>query len=413
VNLWQLLQTGDLSYDASLRDGDSIFIPTLNEIDPEIGSQLANASFAADQNQPINIAISGEVQRPGPYVVAGSGSSASIPTLTQAIQQAGGVKLMADISRVQVRRMTQTGFEQTLEVDLTPLLEGGDLQQDILLQEGDSVFIPSIENVSLAEVSQLRSTSFSASQTQPLNIAIIGEVFRPGPYTVTGNARTGQAGVPGGASTTASTPPTVTRAIQVAGGVKPKADIRQIQIRRVSNSGIAQTITVNLWELLKEGDAAQDTILQEGDTVFVPTAAEVKPEEVSQIAEASFAPNTIRVNIVGEVRRPGLVEIPPNTPLNEALLRTGGFNSRANEGSVELIRYNLDGTVEQRRIEVDFAQNANEEANPILSNNDVIIVTPSTLANISDTVDKVISPLNRIRSLFIVPSAFIDIFRDF
>lgn len=412
VNLWQLLQTGDLRYDTSLRDGDTIFIPTANQIDPGVGSQLANASFAADQTQPMSIAISGEVQRPGPYVVAGTGASSGIPTITQAIRQAGGVKLMADIRRVQIRRTTRTGFEQTIEVDLMPLLEGADLQQDILLQEGDSIFVPSIDTINLAQVSQLRTASFAASQTEPLNIAVIGEVFRPGPYTVTGTARTGEAGVPGSGGG-GSTPPTVTRAIQVAGGIKPLADIRLIEIRRVNNSGLPTVITINLWELLKQGDATQDTILQEGDTVFVPTATEVNPEEIGQIAQASFAPNTIRVNIVGEVQRPGLVEIPPNTPLNEALFRTGGFNSRANEGSIELIRYNPNGTVEQRRVELDFTQNANEETNPILRNNDVVIVTPSTLANISDTVDKVVSPLNRIRSLFVIPSAFIDVFRNF
>ncbi len=411
VNLWELLQTGDLRYDISLRDGDSIFIPTANQIDPTVGSQLANASFAADQTAPMNIAISGEVQRPGPYVVTG-GTSGGIPTITQAIRQAGGVNLMADIRRVQIRRTTRSGQEQTLEVDLMPILEGADLQEDILLQEGDSIFIPPIENINLAQVSQLRTASFAASQNEALNIAIIGEVFRPGPYTVTGTARTGQAGVPGSGGG-GNTPPTVTRAIQVAGGIKPLADIRQIEIRRVSNSGIPTVITINLWELLKGGDASQDTILQEGDTVFVPTATQVNPEEIGQIAEASFAPNTIRVNIVGEVQRPGLVEIPPNTPLNEALLRTGGFNSRANEGSVELIRYNPNGTVEQRRVQIDFAQNANDQSNPVLRNNDVVIVTPSGLANISDTVDKVVTPLNRIRSLFVVPSAFIDVFRNF
>ncbi|EAW35495.1 SLBB domain-containing protein [Lyngbya sp. PCC 8106] len=412
VNLWQLLQTGNLSYDSSLRDGDTIFIPTMSQIDPVVGSQLANASFAADQSQPISIAVGGEVQRPGPYVVAGTGASSGIPTITQAIQQAGGVKLMADIRSIQIRRITNTGFEQTLEVDLMPLLEGGDLGQDILLQEGDSIFVPSVDNINLAQVSQLRTASFAASQTEPLNIAIIGEVFRPGPYTVTGSSRTGEAGIPGSGAN-GNTPPTVTRAIQVAGGIKPLADIRSIEIRRVSNSGLPTVITINLWELLKQGDATQDTILQEGDTVFVPTATEVNPEEIGQIAEASFAPNTIRVNIVGEVQRPGLVEIPPNTPLNEALLRTGGFNSRANEGLIELIRYNPNGTVEQRRVQLDFTQNANEQTNPILRNNDVVIVTPSTLANISDTVDKIVTPLNRIRSLFVVPSAFIDVFRNF
>ncbi|MBS0014891.1 MAG: SLBB domain-containing protein [Arthrospira sp. SH-MAG29] len=411
LNLMELLQTGSLSNDIGLRDEDVIYIPTATEIDPEMGRQIARASFANNEATLIDIAVSGEVRRPGPYTIPSQGGLGGVATITQAIKQAGGIRLMADISRVQIRRLTSQGQEQILEVNLEPILDGDNLQQDIVLQNGDSIFIPGVETANLEQLSSRRTASFAADQSEPLNIAVIGQVFRPGPYTVTGTARTGDAGVPGAAG--GGSIPTVTRAIQVAGGVKPEADIRQVEIRRSDSRGSRQVITINLWELLQNGDATQDTILQEGDTVFVPTATEINPVEMGAIANASFSPNNIRVNVVGEVQRSGVVQIPPNTPLNEAILTAGGFTSRAHQSSVELIRFRPDGTVEQRRLQIDFTQGGNSPNNPPLQNNDVVIVGRSTLASISDTVDTIIAPLNRVRSLFVVPSAFIDIFRNY
>lgn len=199
----------------------------------------------------------------------------------------------------------------------------------------------------------------------------------------------------------------------MAGGVKPEADIRQVEIRRSDSRAGRQVVTINLWELLPNGDSTRDRILQEGDTVFVPTAREINPVKMGAIGNASFSPNNIRVNLVREVQRSGVFQIPPNTPLNEAILKAGEFTSGAHQSSVELIRFRPDGTVEQRRLQIDFTQGGNSPNNPPLPNNDVVIVGRSTLASISDTVDTIIVPLNRVRSLFVVPRTFIDIFRNY
>ncbi|MGL5080381.1 MAG: SLBB domain-containing protein, partial [Microcoleaceae cyanobacterium] len=395
INLFQLLQSGDLRYDLTLRDGDTIFVPTATLINPAIGPQLATANFAPDQGQPVNIGVSGEVVRPGPYTLAAATAGVSLSTVTQALQAAGGVKLLADIERIQVRRITKTGFEQIVEVNLMPLLTGGDLQQDLILQTGDSIFVPTVPDVNLVAISRLQTASFAPENAESLNVAVIGQVFRPGPYTVTGTARTGAAGIPGSGDSKASSTPTVTRAIQVAGGVKPMADIRSIEIRRTTNAGATQVININLWELLQAGDANQDAILQEGDTVFVPEAEVVSSAEMAQVAQASFSPNSIRVNVVGEIKQPGSLEIPPNTPLNRALLAAGGFTDRAHQDSIELIRFDANGQVEKRKVNLDFAQGLNSESNPALQNNDVIIVNRSTLASIGDTVQTIITPLNQ------------------
>jgi polysaccharide export outer membrane protein len=353
----------------------------------------------------IQIGVAGEVNRPGSYTITPQG--ADFPSLTQILEQAGGIRMAADLSQIQIHRQG-FGGEQTFTIDLLELLQSGDLSGDVLLQDGDTVFVPTAPEANLADLRALTESSFATEDNREINIVVVGEVFRPGPYTVRGDARTGDAGVPGVGS--GGRLPTVTRAIQVAGGIRPLANVRTIQVRRSTRSGEQQVIEVDLWQLIQTGDINQDLVLQDGDTIWVPTATEVNDEEAARLASASFSPNTIRVNIVGEVSRPGVVEIPPNTPLTQGLLAAGGFNNRASRGRVELVRLNLNGSVTAREIPVDFAQGIDEENNPSLQNNDVIIVRRSTAASISDTLETIANPVGRFLTLFTVPFTLLRLF---
>lgn len=358
--------------------------------------------------RPIQIGVAGEVTSPGAYNISLE-EAGQFPTITTMLETAGGITQAADLSQVQIWRPQASGSEQIITVNLLEVLQAGLLRQNLLLRDGDTVFVPTATNLDLAESAQLADASFAAKADQPISIAVVGEVFRPGPYTVAGTARTGEAGVPG--STGEGKSPTVTRAIQVAGGIKPSANIRKVQIRRPTRSGNEQIIEVDLWQLLQAGDLRQDAILQDGDTVSVPKVAEINPEEATQIASASFSPDTIRVNVVGEVDTPGVIEVPPSTPLNQALLAAGSFNTRAHRSSVTLIRLNPDGSVAKRTIDVDFSQGLNEDSNPMLSNNDVIVVRRSGLAAVSDTLGSLLLPLDSFFSLFGLPNRAISIFR--
>ncbi|WP_272063881.1 SLBB domain-containing protein [Oscillatoria sp. CS-180] len=358
--------------------------------------------------RPLRIGIAGEVTHPGSYVLEREGTQ--FPSLISALEMAGGVTQSADLRQIVVTRTGGSVTEEVLVTDLWEFLQTGDLRYNLDLRDGDTVFIPTRETFDPNESLQLAAASFAADESRPLNIVIIGEVFRPGPYTVTGTARTGEAGVPGGTGG-ASIPPTVTRAIQVAGGIKPDADIRGVEIYRRTRNGEEQRIGVNLWELLAEGQITQDIVLQEGDTVFIPEAENIPPEELAEIAAASFSPDTIRINVVGEVESPGVVEVPPNTPLSQGILAAGGFDSRrARTTDVDLIRLNPNGTVTRSSVPVDFAAGINDETNPTLRNNDVIVVNRSTSASIADTLDTVVVPLGRVFSLFTIPTSFIRLF---
>lgn len=361
----------------------------------------------------MQIGVSGEVNRPGSYTVSPTGSQ--LPTLTQLLELAGGVRVSADLRQVQIRRDVGMGQTQLFTIDLWQLLQTGDMGYDITLRDGDAVFLPASTPFNAAEALQIADASFATDDTEPLNIAVVGEVFRPGSYTVTGTASTTVAGETGVSTGGTTILPTVTRAIQVAGGIKPMADIRQIQVYRRTRSGEQQIIDINLWHLLQEGDLHQDILLQEGDTVFVPTATDLEllDAEATQVAAASFSPDSVSINVVGEVEKPGLVQLPPNTPLNQAILAAGGFDvSRAQTSSVELIRLNPNGTVTRRSIAVDLAAGLNEETNPALRNNDVVIISRSSLASTSDALSAFSAPLQDLFYFVTVPFTFLRLLGD-
>lgn len=354
----------------------------------------------------VRVAVSGEVNRPGSYTIPTTEAGSQLPTVTRALQLAGGITQVADLRNVEVRRPQRGGDEQILRVNLWDFLQNGDQRRDISLRSGDTIIIPTVKTTSLVESVQLASASFAADRSQPLNIAVVGEVYRPGPYTVSATARTGAAGETGQTAGGGDRPPTITRAIQVAGGIRPQADIRRIQVRRMTRTGAEKVIDIDLWKLLQTGDINQDLILQDRDTVVIPMAKEIPTAEAMQIAAASFSPDTIRVNVVGEVKQPGVLRVPPNTPLNQAILAAGGFNVRAFKRSVELVRLNTDGTVTRRSVRLDLDKGVDEDGNPALRNDDIVIVNRSALATVSDNLNAVITPINSFLSILSIYSIF-------
>jgi polysaccharide export outer membrane protein len=143
----------------------------------------------------------------------------------------------------------------------------------------------------------------------------------------------------------------------------------------------------------------------------VPKATIVNPAEAGVIASTNFAPAGINVYIVGEVRTPlDPVTLPANATLNQALISRGFFgyeNTRARRNKVELVRLNNDGTATKRTIEVDLTQGINEELNPQLRNNDMIIVSRSGFANLVDRMNAVIGPVGPATGVL----NFINVFR--
>ena len=59
-----------------------------------------------------------------------------------------------------------------------------------------------------------------------------------------------------------------------------------------------------------------------------------------------------------------------------------------------------DGSVTKREVKVDIKQGINEQTNPILRNNDNVIVNRSGIAKVDDTVGAFFNPFGTVLGIF-------------
>ena len=237
----------------------------------------------------------------------------------------------------------------------------------------------------------------SLVRPRPLRVALVGEVERPGLYTLSTSETSNTE-----AKVSITGLPTVVDAIQKAGGITPLANLHAVVLQRrlPGEPGSFKRARLDLLALLREGDQRQNPLLFDGDTIRIEKAQEPVPEAI-ELASTTLAPDTINVNVVGEVERPGPVSLPANTPLVQAVLAAGGPKSgRANKGNVELVRINRNGTASRQRFGLDLAQGASNSKNPPLRDGDTVMVNRSGLAVASDALTAVGGPLTSMANIF-------------
>ena len=230
----------------------------------------------------------------------------------------------------------------------------------------------------------------SIETPRPLRIALIGQVSRPGLYTLT-PSEASQTEV----AVSISGLPTLVDAIQKAGGITADADLRSVMLQRrlPGETGAYKRTRLNLLALILEGDQQQNPLLFDGDTIKVEAAAEPVPEMI-ELSSTTLAPQEISVNVIGEVKGGGRIQVPANTPLVQAVLAAGGpIAWRANRGDVELVRINRNGTATREKFALNLGQGASNSKNPPLRDGDTVVVNRSGLAVASDALNAVITPL--------------------
>lgn len=230
----------------------------------------------------------------------------------------------------------------------------------------------------------------SLRRPRPIRVALIGEVARPGIYTLTtSEISTGEAKV----SITGT--PRLVDAIQKAGGVTDLANLSEVSLRRSipGDASRFRKATVNLLSLIREGDLSQNPILFDGDAIRIPRAQE-NAALASEISATTLAPIDISVNVIGEVQRPGSVRLPANTPLMQAVLSAGGLaDFRANKNNIRLIRINRNGSAEQLIFSFNPSLSSSLAANPPLRNGDTVVVGRSVFGKVTDGLTAIGTPL--------------------
>lgn len=226
---------------------------------------------------------------------------------------------------------------------------------------------------------------------RPVLVNVAGEVQRPGPVQLRSLTTTTLSDNTGSGTIRASLEgaPTVSSALVEAGGLTRDADIRQVVLRRSLPGENSTTVTVNLWEALRSEDAPQDLVLQDGDSIFVPRLSPNDAIDRRLIARSSLSPDTVRVRVVGEVKEPGEVPVPPNSSISSAVAIAGGPTVDAKLSRVTYIRLNEEGGVERQELDLSDLND-----NFQIQEGDVIIVPKKNTSSILDFAARLLGPFN-------------------
>lgn len=225
----------------------------------------------------------------------------------------------------------------------------------------------------------------------PLRISVTGEVIQPGPRVI------------GAAENETSLPLTLSRVLLAAGGIRPNADVRNIIIRRSATySGTKnQTETspselkVDLWQAIQTGNLAADPKIYDGDEIVIPTA-QANSGTQQMLMVSTVAPTKVSVQVTGEVRNPGTVELRPTASISEAVAAAGGLTNDGHKDKLMLVRMMPDGRLEQRAFSFG-------KPSETLMNGDLIVVEKNrrgTVANVFDFLGRVVNPFGPLIRLF-------------
>ena len=138
--------------------------------------------------------------------------------------------------------------------------------------------------------------SVTLGELRSIEVFVLGDVVRPGSYTVSGLSR-------------------ITHALFASGGVEPIGSLRRVALLR----GGATVATLDLYDLLLSGNTSGDARLEPGDSIFVPPVGPT-------------------VAVDGEVRRPAIYELNGERSVSELVALAGGFNANANRRTITLER---------------------------------------------------------------------------
>lgn len=217
------------------------------------------------------VSVLGSVYKPGRYSLDRATNLADLLALV------GGV--MPDGSDI----VTIVGKSGKTDYDLRNIVGKGDGSQNVPLSGGEIVYV------------------------HARDISVMGQVNRPGKYSVVGGVRT------------------VADFLVVAGGITPVGS-DTVTVTTVRD-GKLNRFEVDIDSLFRVGDNAANIELASGDSIYVPRAP--------------------IVYIYGEVQHPGSFRIERNMTVIQALAQGGGPTVRGTQRNIKLHRRNDKGVVEK------------------------------------------------------------------
>jgi len=160
-----------------------------------------------------------------------------------------------------------------------------------------------------------------------------------------------------------------------AGGPSKDADLANVQVLRDG-----KTVTLNLEKAIKQGDWKENAILDDEDTIFVPSLAQSKR----------------RVYVLGAVGKPGIVEFIGEINFLDAIAKSGGLGKDAYLRDIRVLRASRDKPL---ILPVDFErfmEKGDLSQNIALQDKDMLIIPKRPIANWNQWIADIMPTFNAI-----------------
>jgi protein involved in polysaccharide export with SLBB domain len=352
VDFVALLQGGDASQDIALQDGDHVHIPS-------------RETFVG------RVTVSGEV-----YEAIKLPEAAFQTTLREGmrvrdlLELAGGPTSEADLDYSFLLTHDATGKALKRPVDLRAAWHGGDPEANVLLADGDRLYVPSIalRQDTIRIVGSFVGGDLLAGVGATEPTPALGEEGSTPATAETTGVRAGARlyGTPGGDQVgilAIGKGETVSDVIRRLGGVSPTADRRLARVERKAPDGTTQVFPVDLYELMVQANPAADLELQNGDTLVVPQL-----------------PNMVFV--LDQVRKPGAYPYRAGLTVGQVIGLAGGLGDHAKPSSAVLLRVDEKGRTQPVPLNLRdiLAGRSDVEVHP----GDALLVPRQTIKTVQD-----------------------------
>ena len=236
-------------------------------------------------------------------------------------------------------------------------------------------------------------------RSRPIRVSLIGEVQRPGSYTLNNNelSRVDSSSASG---TSLSGYSTVVDAIQKSGGLTFDADITKVKLYRKlpGDDGGFKKVNLNLLDMIKTGNQTNNPILFDGDSIRIDK--QTNQENYIENTPNNLTPEIIKIHVVGEVNLPGLYEVDFKTRISQAILIAGGPNTWRFKDKIELLRVKRNGSVEVKKISFNKKGNSKKIDNVSLRDGDIIRVKKNLFGKSTDALGTFLPPIRDMYSLY-------------
>ena len=186
---------------------------------------------------------------------------------------------------------------------------------------------------------------------------------------------------------------TISDLIRKAGGITSSTDLSKIEIIRdvpLGKGGGKKRAIIDFNPYVKQSDPTNDIRIFDGDSLFFPKLSKKDKSQISKSILAGISPKFISVNLFGRVETPGVVKLPLEATLSDAIDVTGPIKPLS--GKIVLIRYEKDGTVIKKNISYSASAKRGSKRNPYLKEDDLISVKNSIFGKTTGVITEFTAP---------------------